>query len=797
MKNKIKKVYVVHHSHTDIGYTDLQERVVLDQVDYIRAALELLRKPENQSFRWNCETWFCVREFLKRASTEERTEFFDRMRQQQLGFSANYLNFNDLADLDALTSLMDEMTTLLDHENIAHETAMFADINGISMGQRDAMLDHGVQFLYTNIHTHHGMYPLYQNQNAYFWEDASGRRLLVWNGEHYNLGNALGICPDEEYIAKVARETGKQPDPVELLRQKLTDYLEDCHTHDYPYDFIVISVSGVFSDNAPPSDAILRVIEGYNQSTSDVQLQMVSLQELYHLIAPELTNVPVYRGDLTDWWAHGIGADPYGLKHYRDAQHKYHLCKRLDANISKTYPELAQITQDNLLLYAEHTYGHSSTITNPYDSLVLHLYMRKSSYASKAHEAASLMLTEICAQKGDILRYYDRNGILRVCATNRQPGLQPVEFYIARDIIPNLSIIREDGKQMTCQISKHSRGVLISFMDDFDESGEHTYRFCEAPAKVQPSTKRYGYIGAELVKDVINTYDSTSCHLPYEFENTWFHLCYRPGLGITRFVNKKTGQDLLCSGLTPFFTPIYEQTKIRWEDAPNFSDACYRERRILGRNIRGKHAKIHQAILEKVDCVERGEIFTVLKLTYTLPGTVHCCVFLKFYEQAPLIDFRMEIGKTLNYDIESILLPMTLQVDDQQSLYLEKGGCEAFRPGIDQIPGTCMEYYVSDNGLAFVGQTSSILIASYDAPLFYMGELAHHPIQLCDQKDDNNRRPIYSWVMNNIWETNFKMDLSGFLEFRYRLYLCDDSNPQTVMDTLRDLTFDPYPFIIG
>lgn len=27
MSRQIKTVYVIHHSHTDIGYTDLQERV--------------------------------------------------------------------------------------------------------------------------------------------------------------------------------------------------------------------------------------------------------------------------------------------------------------------------------------------------------------------------------------------------------------------------------------------------------------------------------------------------------------------------------------------------------------------------------------------------------------------------------------------------------------------------------------------------------------------------------------------------------------------------------------------------
>ena len=54
---------------------------------------------------------------------------------------------------------------------------------------------------------------------------------------------------------------------------------------------------------------------------------------------------------------------------------------------------------------------------------------------------------------------------------------------------------------------------------------------------------------------------------------------------------------------------------------------------------------------------------------------------------------------------------------------------------------------------------------------FYMGEMKHHSIKLCDGKLEYNDRDIYSWVMNNIWETNFKMDLSGYAEFRYSISL--------------------------
>ena len=121
----------------------------------------------------------------------------------------------------------------------------------------------------------------------------------------------------------------------------------------------------------PPEPEILRTIDAYNAQYPGTRLQMVSLQELYAAIAPKLQEAPVYTGDLTDWWANGVGSTPYAVKHYRNAQHRYALCKRLDPAAETDMPALARTAQDNLLLYAEHTWGHSATVINPYDTMVV------------------------------------------------------------------------------------------------------------------------------------------------------------------------------------------------------------------------------------------------------------------------------------------------------------------------------------------------------------------------------------------------------------------------------------------
>ncbi len=42
---------------------------------------------------------------------------------------------------------------------------------------------------------------------------------------------------------------------------------------------------------------------------------------------------------------------------------------------------------------------------------------------------------------------------------------------------------------------------------------------------------------------------------------------------------------------------------------------------------------------------------------------------------------------------------------------------------------------------------------------------------------------VYSWVMNNFWETNFKASLGGFHQFSYSLNMMQGNNAAEIFQT--------------
>ena len=116
----------------------------------------------------------------------------------------------------------------------------------------------------SNIHTHHGYHPLFRKQTPFWWEAPSGRKLLVWNGEHYNLGNELGIAQTSwfEYTVHDGISNANLSE-YEKACMRIEAYVRSVQEQEYPYDFIPVGVSSGMTDNAPPSLAIPEFIRKF------------------------------------------------------------------------------------------------------------------------------------------------------------------------------------------------------------------------------------------------------------------------------------------------------------------------------------------------------------------------------------------------------------------------------------------------------------------------------------------------------------------------------------------------------
>lgn len=89
-------VYLLPHSHVDIGYTHVQPEVERIQWAIIEKALDLCQKtadyPPEARFKWNVEVLWAVDSYLRQASPEKQQRLVEAIGKGQIGLDAFYGN---------------------------------------------------------------------------------------------------------------------------------------------------------------------------------------------------------------------------------------------------------------------------------------------------------------------------------------------------------------------------------------------------------------------------------------------------------------------------------------------------------------------------------------------------------------------------------------------------------------------------------------------------------------------------------------------------------------------------------
>lgn len=800
------KIFLIHHSHTDIGYTERQEKLTRYHVDFIRQAMDILDeihagKLPAEGFRWQCENIWQLDNFYANATQEDIARFEKYVRSGEIGVSGNYLNMTEMVDWDVLLTRTQKAKAYAEKIGCAIDSGMSADVNGYAWGYPDALSMSGVNNLFCALHPHHGMFPMGKKHFPFLWEGPKGGQVLTWVGEHYHFGNELGFSPEasSSYMVRddrrVLTEMGKlyttdaaatKREEEETLVIRLTRYLEALEKDGYPYDFVPFMVSGTITDNAPPSAAIVERANFISKAMG-IQAEMSTLHDFFAYVRENVKDIPVCRGDFADWWADGIGSTANTVKVCRDAQRRYDLCRKLDPDNKEGSAALMEEAAQNVMMYAEHTWGYSSSISEPWDSLVALLEKRKDAFAINASNAAAHNLDDILAKRGEVTIQAHRPQRFKVINPHKEAfdGIVKlsVEFWefvngVGYDL-RNAVIITDaaTGEKLPAQGHRIARAYEVEVAVHL-EPGEEKILLLTQNTEKNATLRNYPYVGADGIEDLET--GVTLPEMPCLLETNYFRVNIEPGKGIVGIIDKATGKNIVEDGRFGAFSGLYEVTP-----AGELSQCEVRRR--MGRKRRCMSTQQDVARLTNAEVIESGDVHVTAKLTYSLAGCHFYYVYLKLYKHSPILEARVCFHKKSEWDPENLYVMLPFVTDGSNETYIDKTGC-IMRPGIDQLPQTCQDFWALQNGIIRKGDKRDLIIACKDAPLVSFGELKYAPTVLCNGDSvELNRSVASSWVLNNYWETNFKADLGGFYEFTYTVESAVPAPVDEEMERSRDL----------
>ena len=734
------KIFLIYHSHIDIGYTERQEKIAAYQGDFIKQAVNFAldakqnNRGEKNKFKYTAEGFWAVERYLERYGKEGEEKLLAAVRTGNFELTAGYLHMAELLNFKNLKHSLTYCRNFCEKNGIASpKVAMAADINGFSWGYADALIDDGVEYLVTNINTHHGGAPFSKPLVPFYWQAPSGRKLLVWNGLTYHKANLLGLIPgltpvgDPGIPGMLVDETGFiDVKDTAYAHKRIFDMVNTFRKNGYALDFLPIMGSGLYTDNSPVGDDHCELLKEWNEKYGEeIEIVTGTLTEFFEYLKENLKDIPEYAGDWNDWWTDGVICTPNETKIFRNAQRIETVIEKLDPECNIVSSEEREQIVNKLVLYAEHTWGHSASYSDPCKLLVNQLDARKAKLAFDADVLAGTSYDKLTRVLGEgefeQRRPFEYVIVNPLDTPAKKEVLLPTDFWEEGWFTDGKYAVYDGEKRLPVQRTYTLRGAFIACVVELQPKERRilTVRFGEEPLKEK---KGYTYFDVK--------YDETGIS----------SLVF----GGEKVFDRKDGE---------FCTPVYQIFRGgNRRDAAGFGYSARTKPAmeiITGKNLRFTVA-------------EDGDIFTKFVYDFEIEGSKRTNVNVFVYKDLPRIDVEADFAKDLVIDPEGMYVKFPLRLSGGE-WYLDKAGV-FFKPGC-QLPDTCCDYYPINRGVALVGKENTITVNCFDTPL-----VTFNRIKLWDfTLKAENGGDLYSWITNNKWETNFRAQCAGFLESRYRI----------------------------
>jgi alpha-mannosidase len=719
-------VYVLPHSHHDLGYTELQGKVEEKQIANIDRGMELARKTagyaEGARFVWNLEVLWGAQLYLRNASLAKRAEFVQAVKRGQLALNGMFANeLTGLCRPEELVELFRYGFQLGAECGVKVDSAMLSDVPGLTWGTVTAMSQAGIRYvsMAPNWFDRIGTLMVEWQDKPFWWISPSGKEKVLlwvpWTG--YAMSHVVKNV-SEDWV-------GEYQDRLDGVK--------------FPYDISYIRWAG-HGDNAEPDPDISEFFNEWTKKYEWPKFKIASTSEAFRAFDRRYgEDLPSFRGDLTPYWEDGAGSSALETALNRSAADKLVQAEALFAMSRQVnYPndEVAEAWR-NVLLYSEHTWGAWNSVSDSENTFVTDQWKVKREFALNADRLARELLRKALAA-GEIGAH------AHVDVHNTTSWARTEVIRVSKQLSAGGDRVTDErGNPVPSQ--RLTTGELAASVRDVPPFGAERFQITHGEAHFEgtPVTVRDGVLDNGLVRIRIDG---------------------------------KTGN------IVELFAKGHPGNLVDTSGGSGLNEFLFLEGSDVSQLQRSGEASI--------TVEEKGPLMSALRVESSAPGcnrlirTIRLAAGSDYLEIANLVDkkrapLNRAPGKGGPGDAfaqsgnkESIQFGFPFLIKEGQVRV--NMPLSVVRPETDQLPGACKNWLPVSRWADVSNADYGVTWISLDAPLVEIGEISAN--LLGSQRDPSKWRKhilptqkIYSWVMNNHWGTNYRAYQEGPVEFRYVL----------------------------
>lgn len=722
-------VFIVPHSHVDIGYTDFQGKVAEGQAVALEEASNLIER--NPDFRYSTDGSWNLEQLVATRNEAAQKRVFDLIRDGKLGIPADYFNLlTGYASLETLYRSLFYSKRISATQHTPFNYATTTDVPSYTGAYPTVLASSGIR--YWAVGGNQDRAPVltggeWTNASPFWWKGPDGQKVLFsYSWSYSQIGRFLSLEPTNTGIHETL--------PVFLAQFDRPAYKPDA-----------VLMYGAQNENTALHPELATFAPAWNREYAYPKLEYALFSDFFDYVSQHYGDqLPVRSGDLGSYWEDGIGSDAYYAGLDRENQTEAISSEITSVAAQITNPQYHPPTEElkaawnGILLFAEHTWGAGNSVSQPDSEEAVQQLAVKDNFATQAHFELDDIKRRSLFELARAIRVPNGGLIVFNSLNWKRSGLVEVDLRPG-DAIEDLNLHQD----VPFEIMTSREGFLhVRFMaNDIPEVGYKCYQIHPAAEKAPPTS---------------TTASATS------IENQYYRLVIDPQTGAVQSIFDKELKRELVDKTSP-----YRFGEYLYVTGGSQTQMIHPYKTLPVANL-----AVHRAASGKYLGAEKTPWGQVIRLQSSNVNAPLISLEIRLFDDEKRIEFDYHVNKVETTAKEGVYFAFPAAITHPEFTYSSQVGW--VDPAHDILRGGNVEWFSVQHWMAVHDRQLSIGIVPLDAPLATFGDINRGlwPVDFAPKS-----ATLFSYAMNNYWHTNYRAGQGGEFHFRYVVTSSLDFDP--------------------